>query len=429
MSYKGKFFLLLMTLVLCGINFGCDKCEGLVTNVYFEPVFSTRAEIRESLEVLPGREITSRGKIFFKDGYLFINEPKNGIHIVDNRDPLNPQNIAFINVPGSFDIAVKDDVLMTDSYMDLVMLDISDLNAIEEINRLENYFQAHAPAGMWYDHWEEGIAVDWVEKETTTEVSSCGMSGVNVWARGSWGLELLNSDIMANTALDAGSAPSSPGIAGSMARFALNGNFLYMLDGGNLKNLDLTNLDEPTAGTELYLGWDVETLFPRGEELFVGASGGMHILDISNRSVPERLSTYEHVRSCDPVIVEGDLAFVTLRSGTPCQGFTNQLEVIDISNLRSPRLLHTYQMSNPHGLSKDGDVLFICDGDAGLKAFDASDISRIGQNLLMHDSNIQAYDIIAFNNVAMLIGDDGLHQYDYSDINNIRYLSTIRILP
>ncbi len=172
----------------------------------------------------------------------------------------------------------------------------------------------------------------------------------------------------------------------------------------------------------------METLFPRGNELFVGAQSGMHIIDISQKDRPEHLSTYAHVNSCDPVIVDGDIAFVTLRTGNACQGWSDQLEVIDISDLRSPRLMHTFPMNNPHGLSKDGDALFICDGDAGLKVFNASNLGEIDRNLLAHDQGIQAYDVIAYNGIAMLIGDDGLRQYDYSDLNNIRLLSTINFL-
>ena len=166
---------------------------------------------------------------------------------------------------------------------------------------------------------------------------------------------------------------------------------------------------------------------PRNDELFVGAQSGMHIIDISNRNQPEQLSTYRHATNCDPVIVDGDVAYVTLRSGTECEGWENQLDVIDISNLRSPRLMHTFPMHNPHGLSKDGDALFICDGDDGLKVFDASELAVLDQQLLAHDRSIQAYDVIAYNGIAMLIGDDGLHQYDYSDLNNIRHLSTITV--
>jgi hypothetical protein len=84
-------------------------------------------------------------------------------------------------------------------------------------------------------------------------------------------------------------------------------------------------------------------------------------------------------------------------------------------------------MYNPHGLGIDGSTLFICDGDAGLKVFDASDISKIAENMLVHEGNIHAFDVIPYHDVLIMIGEDGLFQYDYSDPTNIRLLSMIEI--
>ena len=74
-------------------------------------------------------------------------------------------------------------------------------------------------------------------------------------------------------------------------------------------------------------------------------------------------------------------------------------------------------------------ALFICDGYDGLKIFNANDISQIDDNLIAHYPNIDAFDIIPFNKVAMMIGEDGLYQYDYSDLNNITLLSHLKITP
>ncbi|MBK8279937.1 MAG: hypothetical protein IPK94_07395 [Saprospiraceae bacterium] len=51
------------------------------------------------------------------------------------------------------------------------------------------------------------------------------------------------------------------------------------------------------------------------------------------------LSTFSHARACDPVYVEGDIAYITLRNGTRCENFTNELDVVDITNITSPRLI------------------------------------------------------------------------------------------
>jgi hypothetical protein len=127
-------------------------------------------------------------------------------------------------------------------------------------------------------------------------------------------------------------------------------------------------------------------------------------------------------------VVQDDLAYVTLRSGNECTGFTNQLEIIDIKNVSSPQLLETYPMTNPHGLGIDQSTLFICDGTAGLKIFDASDITSIDKNQLAHYDNVHAYDVIPFNNIVMMIGQDGIFQYDYANPKEIKFLSKLEVV-
>ena len=103
------------------------------------------------------------------------------------------------------------------------------------------------------------------------------------------------------------------------------------------------------------------------------------------------------------------------------------LIVLDISDLRNPKLLITYPMTNPHGLGIDNGTLFICEGTAGLKVFDASDVYKIPSNLIAYFGEMDAYDVIPFSDNLILIGKDGLYQFDYSDLSNIRLLSKITI--
>ena len=70
------------------------------------------------------------GKIYFKDHYIFVNEYQKGIHVIDNEDPRNPQIIKFIEIPGNVDMAIADDILYADSYVDLLSIDISDIGNI-----------------------------------------------------------------------------------------------------------------------------------------------------------------------------------------------------------------------------------------------------------------------------------------------------------
>ena len=103
------------------------------------------------------------------------------------------------------------------------------------------------------------------------------------------------------------------------------------------------------------------------------------------------------------------------------------VDIIDIKNISQPSLLVTYAMRNPHGLGKDGDLLFICDGDAGLKIYDASDPRALGDHLISVYQDINSYDVIPIGDILVMIGDDGLYQYDYSNIQNINLLSKIEV--
>jgi hypothetical protein len=408
---------------------GCtDKCE--VTNAYtfYEPVYTTLDELRSSVAVTAPEPIKQVGKIYYKDGFLFVNEPGKGIHVIDNRNPAAPVNKNFITVPGNFDLAIKGSMLYADSFIDLVVLDITSLVDIKEVNRLENIFSNYNSLGFYLDA-ERGLVTDWVEKRNVIiEKSDCDTQfAIQPWGGIYYegGIALANYSSFDKSAAIAPGNGSGPGVGGSMARFTINHDHLYTLDLGSLQAVDITDARNPVAKAKTYVSWDIETIFPHEDHLFIGSSSGMHIFDITAPAAPTHVSTYAHVRSCDPVIVDGDYAYVTLRSGTTCQGFTNQLEVIDIKDVKSPQLLKTYAMTNPHGLGKDNATLFICDGSAGLKIYDASDVNLIENKQLAHYQDIHAYDVIPFNNTLMMIGEDGLFQYDYSDPKNIKLLSHI----
>jgi hypothetical protein len=153
----------------------------------------------------------------------------------------------------------------------------------------------------------------------------------------------------------------------------------------------------------------------------------MVVYDIASPSNPQSLSFFRHARSCDPVIVDDTLAYVTLRNGTTCGGTVNTLDVVNIKNITAPSLVISYPMVNPHGLGKDGDLLFICDGIAGLKVYDASNPKLISSNLIYTYPNIRAWDVIPLGNTLVMIGDDGLFQYDYSNVKNISLVSSILV--
>jgi hypothetical protein len=97
--------------------------------------------------------------------------------------------------------------------------------------------------------------------------------------------------------------------------------------------------------------------------------------------------------------------------------------VVNIENIFSPKLVKSYPLTNPHGLDKDGDYIYVCDGKDGLKVMDASNINNVTvkKTIALKDP----FDVICWNKVAIVSAADGLHQYDIRDVNNIKQLSFI----
>jgi hypothetical protein len=423
---KKKTALPVVLLLLLLIPFACeDKYEVEQKYSYFEPIYTTAAEIRASVGVVAPQEIKEAGKIYIKDNWLFVNEVGKGIHVIDNSNPKAPVTKNFLNIPGNYDLAVKGNILYADSYIDLLAIDISDKSDIKIVKRLEGIFSVYNRMGSGIDP-VKGIITSWKEKENVTVTTS--RNQIQPWG-GFW----MRSDVVAFSqvsSMKTASVPGNPattGIGGSMARFTIEGDYLYMLDAGNVHSVSINTLENPIAKSKNMIAWDIETIFPHEGKLFFGAQSGMYIFGLDDPEKPTQISRYAHVRSCDPVVVEGDLAYVTLRSGTTCQGFTNQLEVIDIKDLTNPVLLKIYPMTNPHGLGIDNKNLFICDGDDGLKIYDATDHLKISDNQLAHYKNINTYDVIPYNNVAIMTGKDGIYQFDYSNPKDIKLLSKVTI--
>jgi len=431
-QFKIKFEIFIFLLISTFAIQSCtDDCDSQLFYTYYEPQYLTTAEIRNSFEFRAPEELSIPGKIYMFDNHIFINEVGKGIHIVDNSDKRNPKKVGFVNIPGNFDMAVKGNILYADSYIDLIAIDISDLNNIHIVKRLEGVFDEL----YYYDFMEddsglESLVVGYNEIDTVwyddPECDAVMPSFLRFEGGGIMLGGAMSDAAFQNSAVQPPSASAS-GIGGSMARFTIVNDLMYTVSIHNLKVFDITVISDPIAGNEVDIGWDIETIFPYNNNLFIGARNGMHIFDISEPTLPQFMSTYEHIRSCDPVVVNDTIAFVTLRSGTECEGFSNQLEVIDIKNLYNPQLLKIYPMSNPHGLGLDGDALFICEADYGLKVFNASEIYKIDQNLIKHYTDIHAFDVIPFNNTLMMIGEDGLYQFDYTSLEDIQYLSHLPI--
>ena len=134
MKWASRIFIITLAI---GFQHCEDTCVVENTFVYLEPVYSTSAEIKAAAGFKAPQEIHKAGKIYFYENFIFVNEIGEGIHFIDNSNPASPNPVGFLNIPGNLDLAIQNDLLYADSYIDLIVFDISNLNQIKEVSRIE----------------------------------------------------------------------------------------------------------------------------------------------------------------------------------------------------------------------------------------------------------------------------------------------------
>ena len=371
------------------------------------PVTQNLADFRASVSIESAQNIRQAGKIYTYEDYIFVNDKLEGIHIIDNSNPLNPIKMKFLKIPANEDIAVKDNILYADSGVDLVVFDISNIQSISLISRLENVFPSYnniTPQGADF--------IDYTNFDPSVEV----IVDFTIETR----RELVTVELLNNASSD----NSNVGQGGSLARFNITGEHLYAVDNSSINIFDISNLNSPTDLGEEPIGWQIETIFNQGDYLYIGSAAGMFIYSIENPATPNYQSNISHIVGCDPVVVQDDLAYVTIRGGNDCGQELSILEVIDVSDKQNPMILAQYEMDEPYGLGVKDNLVFVCDRGTGLRVFDAS-ASPTLEEIQVFES-VTTLDVIPQDDKLIMVSEVALTQYTYSDAG-LEILSVFRL--
>lgn len=417
--------LLFLSVSVLTIFSGCLKDTTYRTYTYqiTRPVFQTKAEVVAQIGNTAPETISAAGKMYLLGHYIFLNELGKGIHVINNLNPAAPIVESFIHIPGCGDMAAYGNTLYADCYTDLIVLNIAQPNDVKYVKTIPNLFPERVYVLGYYQDSGK-VITEWITKDTivTEKIENGTRRNDVVFFDAAFNFSAASG--MAANSAGVKTAPQQ-GVGGSMARFAIQREHLYTVSNSTLEVLNISQPMNPVWKTKTSLGWGIETIYPFKDKLFIGAQSGMHIYSVEDPANPVKASTFDHARVCDPVIADDTYAYVTLRNGTQCMGYVNQLDVVNVENIFSPKLVKSYPLTNPHGLSKAGNHLFVCDGRDGLRILDASNPSNV--TIKSTIPMPRTFDVICFNNVAIVSAEDGLYQYDYSDINNIKLLSRIGI--
>jgi len=221
---------------------------------------------------------------------------------------------------------------------------------------------------------------------------------------------------------DSSASEQSTGKGGSLARFTILGDYLYTVDENNLNVFSISDSNNPVFLNEVFIGFRIETLFAYNNVLFVGSQNGMFIYSLENPEVPKKEAAVEHFTSCDPVVSDGEFAYVSLHSNSICGNNTNVLEIYNVSDIQNPVLIEQRNMISPKGLGLYNDYLILCDDE--VKIFNVSDA---GNMTFSKSIDISGFDVIIQNNHLIVVGKNSLSQYtlDPTNIENITHLSTM----
>ncbi|HMT34890.1 MAG TPA: hypothetical protein PKC41_03470 [Chitinophagaceae bacterium] len=173
---KKKYFKLIgITTLATMLVFGMVACmkKNNTEILSYAPVYGSLTELTNIQSESP-KPFINAGKIYKYLNYTFQIDNGEGIHVINSTDPLNPQKISFIKVKGCSEISIKNNILYTDNHVDLVGIDISNINTIQVVSRLEKVFpgvnQEYPPIeGIFFECADpaKGVVIGWTQKMLT----------------------------------------------------------------------------------------------------------------------------------------------------------------------------------------------------------------------------------------------------------------------
>jgi hypothetical protein len=221
------------------------------------------------------------------------------------------------------------------------------------------------------------------------------------------------------------SSAATTGLAGSLARFAIVGNYLYTIDDQKLTVYDVTNPGDPALKNTVDAGFEIETIFPFKDKLFLGSTSVVYIFSIADPVNPQKLSTAispDVLRRCDPVVAKDTVAFATLRTNGPCGGTRSIIAIYDIKDINKPIQKASYPVFEPYGLGYQDNTLYVCD-KSGLLVFDITNpyIPVLKKTLTDGDY----VDVIPYQGTLICWVSSGVIVYDISSDQSPVLLSKI----
>jgi hypothetical protein len=209
---------------------------------------------------------------------------------------------------------------------------------------------------------------------------------------------------------------ATSGKGGSLSRFTISGNYLYAVDNHYLYTYDISDPKKAVKTNTSAMSFDMETIYPFKNRLFIGSKTGLYIYSLDRPDQPVQIGEAKHGRSCDPVAVNDQAAYVTLKGGSICGPAEDGLYVHDISNILSPVLKTMIKISTPEGLGVQDKTLYVSCNTNGLRVYNINDPFKPVEKKVLTDANYR--DVIPYGNLLICYVTTGILLYDITSPEN-----------
>lgn len=317
--------------------------------------------------------------MYLHDSTLYVSDLYDGIHVYA-APPGNALTYrTTIPLSGNAGVAVRDDIIYANSWESILALRLYADNTCDTA-ALIRQGPSYIPM---YDDIE--------------------------YSRG-WGCHSVVYD-------EATPTSGGSGQGSSYAVFGVIDTFLYYVDGYSIITMSVAQADSPVVLSTTTISWDLETLFPTENFLFVGASTGMYVLDrVSDPTNPRYIGMFSHAQGCDPVVVHDTVAFVTLRGGNTCGAVNDAFLSVSVGDATAPYLLDEVNPRTPYGLAVQDTLVYVAKGYNGFALYSAAQPSAL-QIVATWPSDI-AKDFIWYGDMLYVMTFGAVKVYDVRDPRN-----------
>lgn len=433
---KSTLFLPLFALILFVL--ACQK-ESLdrVPKTYnlYQPVYLELDDYRQTSGILQAaRPIEQPTITVVYQDYLFMKEYGQGIHVIDNADPANPQAVGFIAMEGVGRLFIRQDYLYVSDYADLVVFDLADPAGPKTALRNKNIFldeplKAEQGLTPYYEPAGEQVTLNvgdanyekdifWLESEQQYAVEK-SLEPQDGWFYSRNGKEAIHISDREEIMKD----------LRNQARLSIVGDQLYIVQDEILKSYALTEGVSPKFVAVIDEFNSVSSVRAYENYLFLDGRRGLLVVDNQQPEKPRLIKDFRSYNPCNPAYVTGNYGYIGVRSGVYCGSYSSENGVF-IHDLSSSEAVLTQILAaeSPYDIEVVNGQVLIADGTNGLLIYRAGASAPEGI-LLQPDQRVQleAYRLIPIpsTNRVVVIAGEGVYQYDLSNPETPEELSVI----